>query len=570
MPTWTCKAILLISALGLVLGATFIQEWLVLCSLCVIVWLGYIWIQFNIALLRSPQGACYFLRYIDGKPRNKHSLIQGNSVTIDVHAQFSGAYSILRLDIEHMLPTECQYRNLTNSLVVNPLADKKYHWQFEVKANVLGKIVFPGYSIKLADMSGLFERRAFISQPVELTVLPVVMKSETTISTTKNHNVQLFAGHHRYRRPGLGTEILGIRDYQIGDPPRSIAWKATARFNKLMTCEYESEVPVRANIVCDLSSYQFIGRPNVAAADHVINAASSLANLLLSDRDPTSCSVFSETGITKIRAGVGNRQLNRIVEMMLSWDPGFASPVVCDASHLVDLVWQNCILRHPDMFDTNVNRFPERNIFLKALVWFSASAATLGKRKQLAHIFAVLFDLEVGNIARLQHDDEYFFTMCHRYQDKFPFAINRFMGVPNLGAIGQMKMASIKNLCKLLLEFSKRANDNELFVIVGLQPDFGEQIDELENVVKVLRGAHHRVLFVSVATPDQRPQWIDQQAANLLIDEHVFDQERSFESFRARLFPYGAKAVFMRSPQLDQRLAAELEILKFGRHRVGK
>ena len=583
MPTWICRTMLIVCAVGLTLGAFFLQEWLILCSLCLVLWVGYVWIQFNFALLRSPANGCYFLRHIDGKLRSKYSIVLGNSMAIEVQAQFASAYSVLRMDVEHALPGECELLQDSPSMSLNPIANERYRFGFKVKPRVLGKTTLPGYTLKFSDAHGLFQRKYFFPQPVELTVLPVVMRSESTVSTTKKHNVQLFAGHHRYRRPGLGTEILGIRDYQSGDPPRSIAWKATARFNKLMTCEYESEVPVRTNIICDLSSYQFLGRPNMASADHVINATSSLANLLLNDRDPTSAAIFSESGMTKIRAGVGNMQLNRIVEMMLTWEPGTINPLVCEIAHAVDHVWQNCSMRFPELFENHVNRAPERNPLQKmigglASVFFLGRGShkddpddvTRGKRAQLAYIFGALFTLEPGNVARLKHDDDYFLSVCQRYQQEYPFAINRSMGIADLASMHELQLASANNLCKLLLESSRRASDNELFLIVGVQPTYPDQIEKIENVVKVLCGAHHRVLFVSVANLGSQLRWMDETAAAMFADEKILDADQSFHEFKNRIFPYGAKAVFMNSPHMDQRLAAELEILKFGRHRVGK
>jgi uncharacterized protein (DUF58 family) len=570
MATWRCRSIMIIAAIGAVIGSRFLQEWLVLASLGLAFWIGFIWLRLNIVLVRNPARQCIFVRMIDQKPRSKYSAILGHPIRISIEAQFSNVLSNIRLDIQHFLPAECQLRSGSLSLSVHPVANEKYHWEFECNSHALGRLIMPGFSVRVSDHYGLFNQIIFVPQPLELTLLPTIMKSESTVSTTKKHNVQLFVGHHRYRRAGIGTEILGIRDYQLGDPPRSIAWKASARLNKLMTCEYESEVPVRANIVCDLSSYQYLGRPGIAGADYVINAASSLANLLLSDRDPTSCCIISETGATRIRAGVGNRQLNRMVELMLTWTPPISSPLICELSHMVDFVWQNCAVRFPELLLPSVNPFIERPLLFKMFLLGNRAAVTKGKRSQLSHVFTALFDLDVGSIARLKHDDDYFLEMCQRYQVDHRFFGSLSIGVPDLASVNLCKTESANNLCRQLLELSRRASDNELFLVVGMHPTTPQQIQIVENMVKVLRGAHHRVLFVSVADQALHQPWADSLARHILHESEQFNYVKAFNDFRAKIFPYGANAVMMNSARLDQRLAAELEILKFGRHRVGK
>ena len=62
----------------------------------------------------------------------------------------------------------------------------------------------------------------------------------------KRHNIFPPPGVHRLKRPGGGSELLDLRDYMPGDPPKMIAWKASARKDKLFTKEFESEVPSAA------------------------------------------------------------------------------------------------------------------------------------------------------------------------------------------------------------------------------------------------------------------------------------------------------------------------------------
>ena len=51
---------------------------------------------------------------------------------------------------------------------------------------------------------------------------------------------RFLTGHSR-RSAGLGSDLLNIREYQPGDPPRLVHWKATARLNQLMVRQLAQE-----------------------------------------------------------------------------------------------------------------------------------------------------------------------------------------------------------------------------------------------------------------------------------------------------------------------------------------
>jgi len=53
------------------------------------------------------------------------------------------------------------------------------------------------------------------------------------------------------RASGLGSDLLNIRDYVPGDPPRLIHWKATARLNKLMVRQLAQEGEGGFHLVVD-------------------------------------------------------------------------------------------------------------------------------------------------------------------------------------------------------------------------------------------------------------------------------------------------------------------------------
>ena len=117
----------------------------------------------------------------------------------------------------------------------------------------------PASSSPTCKVSSYFE--TFLRRPVGLAVLPKLVDAEARQRATKRFNLLPPPGIHRLRRPGSGSELLDLRDYRPGDPPKRIAWKASARRDKLITRELESEVPIRCTLFVDASD---AGAPRAA------------------------------------------------------------------------------------------------------------------------------------------------------------------------------------------------------------------------------------------------------------------------------------------------------------------
>src|SRR5205814_1683322 len=125
--------------------------------------------------------------------------------------------------------------------------------RYRLRCRAPGPIRFEGVRLRFADPQALVYHEAFLRQPLVYPALPMLVDADLNQRTTKRHNILMPPGIHRLHRAGGGSELMDLRDYMPGDPPKMIAWKASARKDKLITKEFETEVPVRCTLLVDCS-----------------------------------------------------------------------------------------------------------------------------------------------------------------------------------------------------------------------------------------------------------------------------------------------------------------------------
>src|SRR5262249_13696511 len=166
---------------------------------------------------------------------------------------------------------------------------------YTLKAPSAGILRFEGVRVRVAALHGFFYRRVFLRDPVEYLVLPPLTDDEGRQRATKRFNTLPPPGIHRLRRPGSGSELLDLRDYRPGDPPKMIAWKPSARRDRLITKEFENDVPVRAVLFLDTSEGVRLGPPGNTLLTRMAGVAAAVAQASAGNRDLVGLTTFDET-----------------------------------------------------------------------------------------------------------------------------------------------------------------------------------------------------------------------------------------------------------------------------------
>ncbi|MBP3954333.1 DUF58 domain-containing protein [Gemmata sp. G18] len=165
---------------------------------------------------------------------------------------------------------------------------------YTLKCPAPGVLRFEGVKVRVADLQGFFYRRVFLREAIEFLVLPPLVNEEGKQRADKRFNTLPPPGIHRLRRPGSGDELLDLRDYRPGDAPKMIAWKASARKDKLITKEYESDVPVRCVLFLDTSEGVRLGPPGNTLLTRMAGVAAVVAQASTANRDLVGLTTFDD------------------------------------------------------------------------------------------------------------------------------------------------------------------------------------------------------------------------------------------------------------------------------------
>ena len=107
---------------------------------------------------------------------------------------------------------------------------------------------FPPLKLSSRAPFGLFERKRDLDQPTPILIYPEVKRLRRLSLLDRQPAAQLVTP-----RAGIGTEVIGVRAYRVGDSPRHIHWRTVARTNHLMSKEFADESNRGLTLILDVS-----------------------------------------------------------------------------------------------------------------------------------------------------------------------------------------------------------------------------------------------------------------------------------------------------------------------------
>ncbi len=391
--------------------------------------------------------------------------------------------------------------------------------RYRLRCKSAGPVRFEGVRLRFADPQGFFYHETFLRQPLVYPALPPLVDADLKQRATKRHNVLMPPGIHRLHRAGSGSELLDLRDYRPGDPPKMIAWKPSARKDKLITKEFENEVPVRCTLVLDAGQSVRLGPAGHNALARLVEIGSGVAQAALANRDHVGLIVFDERESTYVVPARGRRHLIEMLRRLSEagrLPPSSAHP---DLSLLIPLAHALCQEIYPDLLAPYVNHHPwwlpilfPRPEYLRTLTLPDAILPWLRRfmpsewrrqavRKKLSAVMGVTMGYSPGAMALMAEDDEPFAHVLQellvRHQVPYPIALYDWRGQYQFAQPDKIAIAAAA-----LLRAVRRGRDNELFVLMVDVLEQLESLEPLRRAIRVALGRHHRVVLVAPWQPD--------------------------------------------------------------------
>ena len=193
-------------------------------------------------------------------------------------------------------------------------ADAERSPEWRLRADRWGAFQVGPITVRAHDPSGLLVWTATCGQPQRLRALP---SAGTLAALVQPHQTLVTAGNVVDRTKGEGIEFADVRPFRVGDRPRAVNWRSTARRGALWVNERYSER--NADIVLFLDS--FVDKDMVAAPglDRSVRAACSLAAAYLQHRDRVG--VIDLGGLRWLTPGMGQAALYRVIDVLVSATP---------------------------------------------------------------------------------------------------------------------------------------------------------------------------------------------------------------------------------------------------------
>jgi uncharacterized protein (DUF58 family) len=358
-----------------------------LTGLALLVWFGWEWLLF----LGRLQGSLRVEREVHDERGPVTTLWAGQTFAVRVRLCCEGWLSWPHAAAADLVPFGVQWLDGDTAAEGEVGPGRPLAMDYRIRCPAAGVARFEGLRVQAADWQGFFYRVAFVHASMVLRILPV-LAGEGQAPSRKRHNLLLPPGIHRLHRPGSGSELLDLRDYRPGDPPKTIAWKVTARRGKLITKEFESEVPVRCTLFVDTSTSVRLAAPAPGgsrrqaglgkALDRLVELAAGLLQVCNAARDPAGLCLFDEHGASAVRPDRSGPHLTRMLHLLADAAALAPASAAVDPDHLLPLAHSFAREVYPELLRPAVNAVP---------FWYGWFLAVPGYSRRLRSLRESLF-----------------------------------------------------------------------------------------------------------------------------------------------------------------------------------
>lgn len=111
---------------------------------------------------------------------------------------------------------------------------------------------------------------------------------------------------------GGGAEVLRLREYRSGDPPRLVDWKATARAGRLISRDFSQERGLQIVLMVDAGRSSHLRAGTLDRFGHYVNVAARLAQFAAEREDLVGLVVYADRPLAALAPARGASAVARL------------------------------------------------------------------------------------------------------------------------------------------------------------------------------------------------------------------------------------------------------------------
>ena len=238
------------------------------------------------------------------------SLGDANRIVLEIK---NNALRPLHLTIIDELPVQFQERDFEINMEIKNGEEKKV--SYELTPVIRGAYKFGVVNVFASTNINLVQRRFQLGEKMQVPAYPSVLQMKQYEMLAFNRLTSQ-EGIRKIRRIGHSYEFDQIKNYVRGDDYRSINWKATGRFNKLMVNQYDDERSQQVYCLIDKSRAMKMPFKGLSLVDYAINTSLAISNIVLKKYDKAGLITFSDKIGATIKADRKANQLNKILHAL--------------------------------------------------------------------------------------------------------------------------------------------------------------------------------------------------------------------------------------------------------------
>ena len=205
---------------------------------------------------------------------------------------------------------------------------------FRVAGRERGRWALGPVVVRVSGRLGLVRRTFHLAPEDSVLVTPSLAGVRRYRLLTLQHRLR-DAGVRAIRRRGEGTNFSSLREYVVGDDPRRIDWKATARRDKLITREYTIEQGQTVLVAVDAGRLMTQLAGPFPRFEYALSSATLLADIAVQNGDQVGAILFDDQVRAFVPAGRGRQAVQRLRDAFVPARATMAEPDYAAAFRLL-------------------------------------------------------------------------------------------------------------------------------------------------------------------------------------------------------------------------------------------